>query len=112
VPVGKVVFDVPKMYADHHVEAVRKALLALPGIEEIIASSALKRVVVRYDTERLNPGAIEQALQAAGYAPGEEWELPKLPEGKEDHSPWFQVIPRVTKTDRRDLEMSGDFRKY
>ncbi|MGB9880733.1 MAG: heavy-metal-associated domain-containing protein [Anaerolineae bacterium] len=112
MPVEKVIFDVPKMYADHHVEAVRKALLELPGIEQITASSALKRVVVRYDTERLNPSVIEQTLRAAGYAPGEEWELPKLPEGKEDHSPWFQVIPRVTTTDRRDLEMSGDFRKY
>ncbi|MGC8787411.1 MAG: heavy-metal-associated domain-containing protein, partial [Anaerolineae bacterium] len=80
MPVEKVIFDVPKMYADHHVEAVRKALLELPGIEQITASSALKRVVVRYDTERLNPSVIEQTLRAAGYAPGEEWELPKLPE--------------------------------
>lgn len=110
--VEKVVFDVPKMYADHHVEAVHKTLSELPGIEQLIASSALKRVVVHYDAARLNPSTIEEMLRAAGYAPREEWELPKLPEGKEDYSPWFQVIQRVTTTDIRDLEMSGDFRKY
>jgi len=108
----KMMLDVPKMYADHHVEAVRTALLQLDGIEEVIASSAFKRVIVGYDPKRLRPSGVEEALRAAGYAPGEDWPLPSLPEGKEDASPWFRVIQRVTRTDMRDLEMSGDFRKY
>jgi len=31
-----VLFDVPSMYADHHVIAVRQALLALAGIEDVL----------------------------------------------------------------------------
>ncbi len=108
----KTVFNVPKMYADHHVKTVRKALLQLDGVEDVVASSAFKRVVVGYDPSRLEPSKIEEALQAAGYGPGEDWELPELPEPKEDESPWFQSIWRVTQTDPRELEMAGEFRLY
>jgi len=110
--VDKTVLHVPKMYADHHVQAVRNALLQLDGIEEVMASSAFKRVAVSYDPARLNPSAIEEALRAAGYGPGEDWELPSPPEGKADDSPWFQLIQRITETNILDLQMSGDFRKY
>ena len=112
MPVEKAVFVVPKMYADHHVEAVRDALLKLSGVEDVVASSAFKRVIVRYNPQRLAPGAIGDALRTAGYAPGEQPTLPRIPEGKEDTSSWFRVIQRVTRTDVKDLEMSGDFRKY
>ncbi|MCD6553218.1 MAG: hypothetical protein DRI52_00900 [Chloroflexi bacterium] len=108
----KTVLHVPKMYADHHVKAVREALLQLDGVEDVMASSAFKRVTVSYDSTRLNPSAIEEALRSAGYGPGEDWELPSLPEGKDDKSPWFQLIQRVTETNMLDLQMSGDFRKY
>lgn len=108
----KTVLNVPKMYADHHVQAVREALLPLDGVEEVLASSAFKRVVVGYDSARLEPGAIEETLRAAGYGPGEDWETPSPPEGKEDDSAWFKVIKRVTETNMLDLQMSGDFRKY
>ena len=108
----KSIFDVPKMYADHHVEAVRNALVKLEGVENVIASSSFGRVAVSYDPQRLTTNAITDALRKAGYGPGEEWETPRIPEGKEDTSPWFQTLQRVTVTDRRDLEMSGDFRKY
>jgi len=110
--VEKITFDVPKMYADHHVEVVRNALLKLDGVEQVIASSAFKRVRIGYDPNRTNPEALEQALREAGYAPGEEWELPQIPEAKEDDSSWFRLVQRVTKTNMLDLEMSGDFRKY
>lgn len=108
----KTVLHVPKMYADHHVQAVREALLPLDGVEEVLASSAFKRVVVGYDSDRLEPSAIEETLRTAGYGPGEEWEPPSPPEGKEDDSAWFKVIKRVTETNMLDLQMSGDFRKY
>ena len=108
----KTVFDVPKMYADHHVEKVRNALQQLEGVEKVVASSAFRRVAVAYDPQRLDSKAIKNALQDAGYGPGEEWELPAIPEGKEDNSPWFQKLQRVTVTNLADLEASGDFRKY
>lgn len=108
----KVVFKVPKMYADHHVLAVRGALTDLEGVVNVVASSAFKRVVAEYDPAVTSPAAIEEGLQAAGYGPGEDWELPELPEAKEDESPWFKSIWRVARTNMLDLEMSGDFRKY
>jgi copper chaperone CopZ len=110
--VERTVFTVPKMYADHHVKAVRDALLKLDGVEDVIASSAFKRVFVTYDSARLKPSMIEEALRAAGYGPGEDWEIPKPPEGKEDDSSWFKLIRRITETNMLDLQMSGDFRKY
>ena len=108
----KTVFDVPKMYADHHVQTVRDALLQLDGVEAVTASSAFKRVVVGYDAGKVAPDVLEEALRTAGYAPGEEFQLPQLPEGKEDSSPWFRSTQRVSSTNELDLEMSGDFRKY
>jgi len=100
------------MYADHHVEKVRDALLQLDGVEKVAASSAFKRVLVGYDPKRIQPNAIAEAMGAAGYAPGDQPGLPQLPEGKDDHSPWFRKIQRVTNTNMLDLEMSGDFRRY
>lgn len=108
----KTVIQVPKMYADHHVEIVRDVLLKLNGVEDVVASSGAQRVVVRYDAQHLTADAISDALRSAGYAPGEQPTLPQVPEGKEDTSCWFRVIQRVTNTNIKDLEMSGDFRKY
>jgi len=108
----RVTFNVPKMYADHHVKAVRQALAGLPGVADVLASAAFKRVVVEYDPDATTPATIEESLRAAGYGPGEDWELPKLPELKEDESPWFRSIWRVTQTNVLDLQMAGDFRKY
>ena len=109
---AKATFDVTKMYADHHVQAARNALLQLDGVEDITASSAFKRIIVRYDPKKATPDELEHALRGAGYAPGEEMELSPALEGKEDGSPWFQLIPRVSSTNMLDLEMSGDHRKY
>lgn len=109
---AKAVFSVPKMYADHHVLAVHQALEALEGVDSIYASSAFKRVIVHYDPAKLSEEAIAEALREAGYGPGETWPVPMPREAKADDSPWFQAIRRVTWTNRGDLEMSGDFRKY
>lgn len=108
----QVTYEVPKMYADHHVKALRDALLALEGVEEVVASSAFKTVRVSYDPDLISPEAIEEKLKAAGYGPGEDREVPSVPEAKEDGSPWFQLIGRVTETNKTDLEMSGEFRLY
>jgi copper chaperone CopZ len=102
----------PKVYADHHVEAVREALLAIEGVQSVVASSGFQRVAVAFDPERVDRGALEKALSKAGYAPGEHWPLPDLPRPQEDDSPWFKTIQRVTSSNLADLEMSGDFRRY
>lgn len=108
----KTVFDVPKMYADHHVLLVRDTLLKLKGVEEVIASSAFRRVVVHFNPKQVSSKQIQAALTGAGYGPDQEWQLPDTLEGKDDASLWFQGGPRMTRTNIKDLEMSGDFRKY
>jgi copper chaperone CopZ len=100
------------MYADHHTDPVRSVLLALDGVEEVVASSGFRQVLVTFDPKRVTPDAVDEALSKAGYAPGEEGELPELPEPTADDSPWFRSIQRVTRTNLRDLEMSGDHRKW
>jgi len=108
----KITLKVPKMYGDHHTLAVRSALAKLRGVEGIFASSARKIVTVEYDDSAVNPAKIEETLMTAGYGPEEELPSPKLPDATDDESPWFRFLPRYTKTNIIDLEMSGDFRKY
>lgn len=108
-----VLFDVPSMYADHHVIAVRQALLALAGIEDVLASSAWKQVQVAYDPSAVSPDVISQALKQAGYPVG-NGHLPSGPSaGPKAKDPAWDVLgARVTETNRADLEMSGEFRMY
>jgi len=108
----KITFDLPAMYADHHVKAVREALLSVEGVEDVYASSMLKRAVVSFDPNKVTPDRLEEKLKEAGYEVGKDPKVPQPPRNTDDNSPWFQVIKRVTKTDRRDIEMAGDFRKY
>jgi copper chaperone CopZ len=55
------------MYGDHHVTAVRRLLLALPGVKGVYASSSFRVVEVQYDEKYLSPAQLEAALQEAGY---------------------------------------------
>ncbi len=108
----RVVIDLPSMYADHHVKKVREVLLSLEGVKDVYASSMLRKVIVSYDDSKVTPALLESKLKEAGYEPGKEPEVPRPPRHIDDSSPWFRVIKRITWTDRRDIEMAGDFRKY
>jgi copper chaperone CopZ len=101
---------VPSMYADHHVTAVREALGALPGVQEVQASAAFKEVSVKH-TEKVTKKSLTEALEKVGYAVIEEEPVDAEPSGLGDPS-WYECAPRSVKTDQVDLEMSGDFRKY
>ena len=68
----KVALNVPGMYGDHHVLAVRDILGRLPGVEDIYASSAFKQVVVKFDPAKAKPADFEGALSAQGYGQNEE----------------------------------------
>ena len=68
----KVTLNVPGMYGDHHVLAVRDILGGLPGVEDIYASSAFKQVVVKFDPAKAKPADFESALAAQGYGPSKE----------------------------------------
>ena len=109
----KHVFEVPSMYADHHVLKVRDVLAQVKGIEEIYASSAWKQIMITYDPKMLKPATVEEALTQAGYPVG-AGEPPVLVEAsKIKRDPQWQILGvRVTETNMADVEMSGVFRRY
>jgi copper chaperone CopZ len=108
----QVLFQVPKMYADHHVLVVREVLLKAPGVEDVYASAAFKRVLVSFDPEVGSQEALLEVLTEAGYGPDECILCDPVVPGKEDGSFWHTLRPRDTETNPLDVEMSGDFRKY
>ncbi len=109
----KVVLEVPTLWADHHVLKVREVLVGLEGVDGVYASSAWKQVLVSYDSAKTDSGAIEKALAEAGYPVG-EGEVPVLVlPGNHHRDPEWDVLgARVTQTNRADIEMSGEFRRY
>ena len=108
----KTILSVPTMFADHHVLRVREALLGLSGVDKVVASSGRKQVAVAYDDSVLSPDRIAQALVEAGYPPNQELPILGQLHQSQDGSPWYTVLRRVTTTEMKDLEMSGDFRRY
>ncbi len=62
-----VTIDLPKMYADHHVSEVRRLLLALPGVEDVYASSAFHVVRARIDETTITEADLRARLDSAGY---------------------------------------------
>lgn len=108
----KVTFNIPAMWADHHVLAVRQTLSRVSGVEEVLASAMYKDVLVKYDPTAVNPEALQSALTAAGYELAQAPSTPPIPERTDDSSDWFRFQERIRETDMRDLEMSGDHRKY
>ncbi len=55
------------LYDDHHVTAVRRLLLEIPGVEAVYASSRFQVVRITYDPERTNAALIGGRLNQAGY---------------------------------------------
>lgn len=60
-------YELPAMYADHHVVEVRRILLELPGVKDVYASSAFQVAEVTYDPEVVSESAIAGKLEEAGY---------------------------------------------
>jgi len=108
----KVTLYIPTLWADHHVLAVRQALGQVKGVAEVTASALYQDVLIQYDPAVVKPEALIGALAQAGYQVAAALSLPTHPLRIDDSSDWFQFQERITVTDNRDLEMSGDFRKY
>ncbi len=64
---NRVVFDVPMMYADHHVVEVRRILLEDSGVGTVNASSAFHVVEVSFDQDKTSEEALRSKLDEAGY---------------------------------------------
>ena len=110
---NKVRFLVPDLWADHHVIKVRKVLGEAPGVANVHASSAFKEIAVEYDGKATNPDQLAKLLADAGYPPatGISPDDGKVVYGEFD-AMWRERGSRVTTTDQRDINMSGDFRRY
>ena len=102
---------IPALWADHHVIAVKRLLSPIAGVEDVLASSAFKAVVIEYDAKKTSEQALVKALTDAGYAPGELEVVGRQPDGKYDPA-WDTNGVRVTVTNQVDLQLSGEFRKY
>ena len=63
----KAAIAVPAMYGDHHVLEVRRILLAMPGIEEVYASSSFQTVQVSYDPAKVSVEEVKSKLDESGY---------------------------------------------
>lgn len=68
------VIEIPTMYGDHHVLEVRKILLAIPGVNDVYASSNFGVVKVTFDPSLTNELEIKMKLDEAGYLG--EWTMP------------------------------------
>jgi len=109
---AKMTLDVPTLWADHHVLKVREALLSLEGVDDVYASSAWKQVLVTYNNKKMKKSDIEKALADAGYPVG-EGEMGVVVQPNEiRRDPQWADGTRMTQTNRVDLEMSGEFRRY
>jgi copper chaperone CopZ len=108
----EMVIKVPGMWADHHVLQLRDSLLSVKGVSEVIASSARRTALVRYDEAAASDKAILDAVISAGYGPDQTPVMSDFPKRHEDGSEWYAVLDRKTITERKDREMAGDFRRY
>jgi copper chaperone CopZ len=102
--------SLPKMYADHHVQRVRQALLALPGVESVWASAAEMRVEVSYRAGETDPATIRQTLAQAGYPEGEAASMEDILSAT--RTAWQRTNVRLSQTNVADRQAAGDFRRY
>jgi copper chaperone CopZ len=104
----KVQFNVPNLWADHHTLKVREVLSQVPGVAEVVASSAFRMVVTTYDPATVTPGAIMATLDEAGYPVATEGagvvtQPVPMQDGRRDLA-WTRLGMRQIKTDERDLK--------
>jgi copper chaperone CopZ len=60
-------FELPAMYADHHVVEVRRLLLEMSGVKDVYASSAFQIADVTFDPNMVSNSEIAEKLAEAGY---------------------------------------------
>ena len=57
-------FDLPAMYADHHVVEVRRLLLETSGVKDVYASSAFQVADVTFDPGVVSESELAEKLAA------------------------------------------------
>lgn len=59
--------QLPRMYGDHHVVAVRSLLLGISGVQDVYASSSFQVAEILFDESVVNEERIRSTLDDAGY---------------------------------------------
>jgi copper chaperone CopZ len=59
--------ELPAMFGDHHVLAVRQILLGMEGVADVWISATWRVVEVEYDPDKLSADQITQRLTDEGY---------------------------------------------
>lgn len=106
-------FDVPALFADHHVQEVRRILAGIPGVQDVYASSAFQVIEVEYDESLTNDLEIAMKLDEAGYLG--EWTAPieiGVFQAEKDSQPFFrhtevQVTSRQVVSFAQNVSFSG-----
>jgi hypothetical protein len=62
-----VTLELPAMYGDHHVLAVRQILLGLEGVSDVWASATWRSVKVTFDPGKISAEQINKRLDEEGY---------------------------------------------
>ncbi|MDT7944327.1 MAG: heavy-metal-associated domain-containing protein [Dehalococcoidia bacterium] len=57
----------PDISCDHCIQAIRKALTALPGVEWVGGDPDAKQVTIRYDPSLSSLADIRRAMEEEGY---------------------------------------------
>jgi len=104
---ARMIVNLPAMYADHHVIAVRRILLEHPGVLNVVASSAFLRVEVEYDPSAASPEQVRRVLADAGYPEGETAEIGLLRGNGHGDPAWARLGVRATQTNTADRKPSA-----
>jgi copper chaperone CopZ len=114
----KLQLSIPAMWADHHVLQVRDVLANLEGVQGVYASSTWKQVLLDFDGAKVNRATIESALAQAGFPTSDSGDTAynaahTVAPGFKGRDPGWEVLgARTTRTNRADVDMSGEFRRY
>lgn len=65
--INKIILNVEGMSCSHCENAVKKAVLALSGIDDISVDLAAKTVTVAYDDAKVSPANMKEAIEDQGY---------------------------------------------
>ncbi|MDI9514341.1 MAG: heavy-metal-associated domain-containing protein [Clostridiaceae bacterium] len=62
-----IAFNVEEMSCEHCVKTIKERVSRLNGVYEVLVDLEGKRVVVEYDSERLDAETIKGTIEDAGY---------------------------------------------
>ena len=95
--VETMIFEIPKMYGDHHTSAVHQALSHVPGIQEVWASAASREARVTFDPKVVQPQEIAARLAKAGY-PTRNGQIAQTAGTHPKDPAWAKLGLRMTQT--------------